>query len=60
MNHMHNVNHMHPQEDGFQRLWGTYFDSVNIEARANPRLHRQHVPPRYWRHLTEKRSGEIS
>ena len=44
-----------PHEDGFQRLWGTYFDSVNIEARANPRLHKQHVPPRYWRHLTEKR-----
>ena len=44
-----------PHEDGFQRLWGTYFDSVSIEARANPRLHRQHVPPRYWRHLTEKR-----
>ena len=41
-------------EDGFQRLWSTYWDSVNIEARRNPRLHRQHVPPRYWRHLTEK------
>ena len=43
-----------PREDGFQRLWSTYWDSVNIEARANPKLHRQHVPPRYWRHLTEK------
>ncbi len=42
-------------EDGFQRLWGTYFDSVNIEARKNPKLHKLHVPPRYWRHLTEKR-----
>ena len=41
-------------EDGYQRLWSTYFDSVNIAARANPRLHRAHVPLRYWRHLTEK------
>ncbi len=47
-----------PHEDGFQRLWGTYFDSVNIEARKNPKLHLQHVPRRYWRLLTEK--GDFS
>ena len=41
-------------EDGFQRLWSTYFDAVNIEARRNFKLHRAHVPLRYWRHLTEK------
>ena len=42
-------------EDGFRKLWHTYFDSVNIAERANPKLHRAHVPVRYWRHLTEKR-----
>ena len=42
-------------EDGFRKLWRTYFDSVNIAERANPKLHRAHVPVRYWRHLTEKR-----
>ena len=42
-------------EDGFKTLWTAYFDCVNIAARANPKLHRQHVPTRYWRHLTEKR-----
>ncbi len=41
-------------EDGFQRLWSTYFESVNIKARANPKLHRRHVPVRYWKLLTEK------
>ena len=42
-------------EDAYRKLWRTYFDSVNIAERANPRLHRAHVPERYWRHLTEKR-----
>lgn len=42
-------------EDGFRKLWHTYFDSVNIAERANPKLHRAHVPVRYWRYLTEKR-----
>ena len=46
---------MAAHEDGFQRLWGAYFQSVNIAARANPKLHLAHVPRRYWRHLTEKR-----
>lgn len=41
-------------ERGFQRLWQQYFTSVNIPERANPKLHLQHVPKRYWRFLTEK------
>ena len=44
-------------EDGFQSLWSTYFDAVTIEARRNFKLHRAHVPLRYWRHLTEKTVG---
>jgi probable DNA metabolism protein len=43
------------QEERFQDLWRTYFSAVNIPERANPRLHLQHLPRRYWRHLTEKR-----
>lgn len=42
-------------ESRFQDLWRTYFSAVNIPERANPRLHLQHLPRRYWRHLTEKR-----
>ena len=41
------------REDGFRDLWATYYRSVNIEARRNPKLHRQHVPKRYWRRLIE-------
>jgi probable DNA metabolism protein len=38
----------------YQQLWQQYFTSVNIEARKNMKLHIQHMPKRYWRHLTEK------
>ncbi len=38
----------------YQQLWKQYFDSVNIKARKNMKLHIQHVPKRYWRFLIEK------
>lgn len=39
----------------FQKLWKTYFDSVNIAERKNTKLHVQHVPKRYWKLLSEKK-----
>jgi probable DNA metabolism protein len=39
----------------WQRLWQTYFKSVAIKERLNPRKHRQDMPIRYWKYLTEKR-----
>lgn len=38
----------------YQSLWQNYFNSVNIPARKNTKLHLRHVPKRYWKHLTEK------
>ena len=38
----------------FQDWWRAYFKSVNIPERRNDRLHRQHVPKRYWPFLIEK------
>lgn len=38
----------------YQVLWKDYFKHVNIPARKNTKLHLQHVPKRYWKHLTEK------
>ncbi|RZJ74740.1 MAG: DNA metabolism protein [Flavobacterium sp.] len=35
-------------------LWKDYFNSVNIPARKNMKLHIQHVPKRYWKYLNEK------
>lgn len=41
-------------EARYQRYWQGYFANVTIRERKNPRLHRQHVPQRYWQYLTEK------
>lgn len=38
----------------FQQLWKTYFKAIAIKERWNPRKHRQDMPVRYWKHLTEK------
>lgn len=45
---------MAEDEKLFQRLWKTYFKSMTIKERINPKLHRQHLPKRYWKYLTEK------
>ena len=42
------------EEDLYQSLWQVYFDSVNIKARKNMKLHIQHMPKRYWKYLIEK------
>lgn len=42
------------KEELYQELWKHYFDSVNIKARKNTKLHIQHVPKRYWKYLIEK------
>ena len=39
----------------YQALWQQYFQSVNIKARKNMKLHIQHMPKRYWRYLVEKK-----
>lgn len=44
----------HDGELLYQELWKDYFKHVNIPARKNIKLHLQHVPKRYWKHLTEK------
>lgn len=42
------------QEEFFQNLWRYYFSSVNIQSRKNMKLHIQHMPKRYWKHMIEK------
>jgi probable DNA metabolism protein len=41
-------------EKQFQILWRKYYTSITIEQRKNYKLHRQMLPKRYWRYLTEK------
>lgn len=38
----------------FQQLWKTYFKAICIKERLNPRKHKQDMPVRYWKHMTEK------
>lgn len=45
-----------PEERLFQQLWQTYFKSIAIPERRNPRKQRQDMPVRFWKYLTEKRN----
>jgi len=45
---------MAEDEKLFQDLWKGYFTSMTIKERINPKLHRQNLPKRYWKYLTEK------
>jgi probable DNA metabolism protein len=43
------------KEEYYQTMWGDYFNSINIKERKNLKLHRQHMPKRYWKFLPEKK-----
>jgi probable DNA metabolism protein len=45
---------MAEDEDLFQKMWKSYYKSMTIKERINPKLHRQNMPRRFWRYLTEK------
>lgn len=40
-------------EDDYEDLFRTFFKSVTIAERTNPRLQKRMMPTRYWKHLTE-------
>jgi probable DNA metabolism protein len=44
---------MAEDEKLFRSLWKSYFNSMAIKERINPRLQRQHMPRRFWKLLTE-------
>ena len=35
-------------EEMFRKLWLTFFESIAIEARKNPKLQAQNIPKRFW------------
>lgn len=41
------------KEDAVQALWKSFFKTIAIKERLNPKLQRQFVPLKYRRHLTE-------
>lgn len=45
---------MDKDEQFFRELWRSYFNSMCIRERLNPKLHKQLLPKRFWKYLTEK------
>lgn len=41
------------EEKQFQDLWKTFFNTIAIKERTNPRLQMQYMPKKYWQDLTE-------
>ncbi|MFA5523216.1 MAG: TIGR03915 family putative DNA repair protein [Tissierellales bacterium] len=41
-------------EEDYQKLWKEYFKAIAIKNKINPRLQKQYMPKRYWKHLIEK------
>jgi DNA polymerase len=42
-----------PADDAGEDLWRTYYAHIFNPARLNPRMMRQEMPQRYWKHLPE-------
>lgn len=45
---------MDKDEKLFQQMWKEYFRSIAIKERLNLKLHRQHMPERFWKYMPEK------
>lgn len=48
-----NENVLQEGEEFYQKLWKSYFTSINIQERKNLKLQRQHLPRRFWKFLPE-------
>ncbi len=45
---------LHVSEKLFQKLWKSYYDTINIKERKNLKVHMQFLPKRFWSLLPEK------
>ena len=41
------------EEAFYQNLWKTFYNSISIKERTNPRLQMQYMPKKYWQDLIE-------
>lgn len=51
--HQEATPHLSDEEPLVRELWKRFFSTVAIPERRNPRLQRQFMPKKYWRHLVE-------
>lgn len=42
------------EEKNYQKLWKTFYQTISIQERINPRLQMQYMPKKYWQDLIEK------
>ncbi|NTV03151.1 MAG: DNA metabolism protein [Chlorobiaceae bacterium] len=42
------------EEQQVQAMWRTFFSTIAIPERRNPRLQKSNMPAKYWKYLTEK------
>lgn len=54
---LNNKLELEQEEQYYQGLWKQYYDSIAISSRINPRLQKQYMPARYWKHLVEKNAS---
>lgn len=47
------------EELEYRKLWCTFFDSIAIDARINPKLQSGNMPKRFWKDAIEFRSKEV-
>lgn len=46
--------HQHSAKEAvYQKLWKTFFNTIAIEARKNPKLQSQNIPKRFWADTVE-------
>ena len=41
------------EELQYRRMWRTFYDTIAIQGRENPRCRMTHMPKRYWDNMTE-------
>lgn len=41
------------EEQTMRAMWKSFYDTIEIKARHNPRCRMTHMPKRYWAHMTE-------
>jgi len=47
-------------EEKYRELWRSFYDTIAIESRINPKLRMNNMPKRYWKHLTEFNRGDAT
>lgn len=47
------------EEKLYQNLWKTFFETIAIKERTNPRLQMQYMPKKYWKDIFETQNNNV-